>query len=239
MNLNKISDIDWKLLKDKYPNNMEEIKEKINNNYPVQYLIGNVEFYNSIIEVNENVLIPRFETEYLVEKVIKYLKKYPDNTLNILDIGTGSGCIIISLAKELNQNFTGIDISSKALDIARKNAFSNKVNITFQQLDILNNELRQNYDVIISNPPYVDKNEVIDPSIKYEPENAIYASDNGLEFYKRILKIIPNNPKLIAFEIGMTQGDYLKKISQKKFPDAIITIEKDLTGKNRYLFIKL
>lgn len=207
-------------------------------NYPVQYLIGNVEFCDSKIEVNENVLIPRFETEYLVEKITKRLEKYPKNTLNIIDIGTGSGCIIISLAKKIEQHFEAVDISYSALEIASKNAKNNKVNINFKQKDILKEDLEKNYDVIISNPPYVDKTEEVDPQTKYEPQNAIFAEKNGLEFYERIIEMICNKPKLIAFEIGMNQGDAISSLAKTKFPEANISIETDLTGRNRYIIIE-
>lgn len=233
-----ITELDWKLLKKMYPDNLEDIVKKINNNYPVQYLIGNVEFLDSIIEVNENVLIPRFETEYLVEKILKKLEKYPMKTLKIIDIGTGSGCIAISLAKKVNQEITAVDISKLALKTAKKNAENNMVNIKFKCLDILNEELKEDYDIVISNPPYVDFNENVDYSTRYEPQNAIFANKNGLEFYERILNIIKNEPKLIAFEIGMTQGEIIANMARNKFPNAQITIETDLTGRNRYVFIE-
>ncbi len=235
---NNITDIDWKILKKLYANNLTEITKKLENNYPVQYLIGNVEFCDCTLEVNENVLIPRFETEFLVEKIISKIKNYPQNTLKILDIGTGSGCIIISIAKKIFQKYYALDISSKALEVAQKNADLNNVKINFFEKNILNEELDRDYDIIVSNPPYVGYNENVDLSTKYEPQNAIFAEKKGLIFYDRILKIISNKPKLIAFEIGMNQGKAIKELAKKKFPSANIKIEKDLTGKNRYLFIE-
>lgn len=233
-----ITDNDWKILKHKYPNNMAEIEEKIKNNYPVQYLIGNVDFCYTNLKVTEDVLIPRFETEYLVEQTIKKLEKYPSNTLNILDIGTGSGCIIINLAKKLNQKFTGIDISKKALEIAEYNAKQNNVKINFKQVDILKEETLDNYDIIISNPPYVSHDEEVGIETKYEPQNAIFANNNGLEFYEHIIKIIKNKPKLIAFEIGCTQGTKIKEIIKNKFPEAQVTLKKDLCDRYRYIFVE-
>ncbi len=231
-----LTENDLKLLKEKYPHNYQEQIEKVKNNYPVQYLIGNVEFLNTTILVNENVLIPRFETEYLVEKVIQKLKKY--NNLTILDIGTGSGCIAISLAKNLPFKITALDINHKALDIAKKNAELNKVNITYNQQDILSVSKLDDYDVYISNPPYIAYTETIDETVKYEPKIALYAEENGLEFYHHILDIIANKPQLIAFEIGETQGLQIKQMAQVKFPEAKISIEQDLTGKDRYIFIE-
>ena len=127
---------DWELLKEKYPKTIEEILVKIKSGYPVQYLIGNVYFYNSIINVSENVLIPRPETEYLVEKTIDYAKQKFNHKINIIDLGTGSGCIAIALKKELDSEVSAIDISKDALDLAKLNALENNVDINFYESDI-------------------------------------------------------------------------------------------------------
>lgn len=238
MKSSKITDLDYKLLKELYPNNLEEVLEKIEQDYPVQYLIGNVDFYDSTILVNENVLIPRFETEYLVEKTIKKLRKYPDNSLKIIDIGCGSGCIIINIAKNLKQHYTALDISENALTVAKQNAKLNEVNINFIKKDILSESLSENYDVIISNPPYVTIKEEVGASTKFEPQIALFALDNGILFYKRILGLIQNEPKLIAFEIGATQGEEICHLAQSKFPSYNISLEKDLNGRDRYIFIE-
>lgn len=228
---------DIKLLKEIYKEDYETYIEKVKNGYPVQYLIGNVPFLNTNILVNENVLIPRFETEYLVEKILNKVKHYQNEFLKLIDIGTGSGCIAISMAKNTNFKCIGIDNSEVALEVAIKNNLENKTNVTFMKKDILKEDL-DIYDIYISNPPYIDYNEIVDPSTKYEPQNALYARDNGLIFYKTILEKIKNQPKLIAFEIGETQGEDIKKIAKDKFPKAIITIEKDLCQKDRYIFIE-
>ncbi len=233
-----ITKIDWEILIKKYPGSLKEIEKKIRNHYPVQYLIGNVEFCDTKLEVSEDVLIPRFETEYLVEKVWNKIKKYPENSLNILDIGTGSGCICINLAKKLSQSFFALDISEKALEVAKKNAKYNKVNINFFQMDILKEKIKKNYDIIISNPPYVSENEEVDPATKYEPQYAIFAKKDGLEFYEKILEHIPNIPKLIAFEIGYNQRIDVINLAKNRFPTAKIICEKDLSGKDRYIFIE-
>lgn len=231
-----LTEIDIELLQKKYPHNYQKKIELVKNNYPVQYLIGDVDFLNTKILVNENVLIPRFETEYLVEKVINRLKKF--NNLKILDICTGSGCIAIALAKNLSCQISALDISKKALKVAKKNAKLNNVNINFYQQDILKTKNIDQFDVYISNPPYVVKGSVIDETIKYEPEIALYAKDNGLEFYEKIIALISNKPRLIAFEIGDNQETSIASFINQKFPDAKISIEKDLIGKNRYIFIE-
>lgn len=213
--------------------------KKLKEGKPVQYIVGNVDFYDINLLVNENVLIPRFETETLVEKTINYSKML-SNPLDILDIGTGSGAIAITLAKHLNGQITATDISEKALELAKKNAQKNNAQITFKKSDILNNVQGQ-FDIVISNPPYIAKNEQIEPLVKNnEPHIALYAEDNGLYFYKEILKNIKPHLKeknLIAFEIGMTQSKPITNIAKTYFPNAQVITEKDLTGKDRYIFI--
>lgn len=209
-----------------------------------QYIIGNVDFYGNIIEVNPDVLIPRFETELLVEKTIHYIhdifSKESLPNLKILDIGTGSGCISITLKKELGSYVTGIDISNEALDVAKKNALNNDVKINFVQSDIFSN-IKDKFDVIISNPPYISLDEDIDEMVvNNEPHIALYAEDNGLYFYKIILEESSNylNRKfLIAFEIGYEQGEAIKNLGKKYFRDVTIKVEKDYSGKDRFVFI--
>ena len=136
---------DWKLLKAKYKN-LNKVVKKLNKNYPVQYLIGNVNFYGYNINVNKHVLIPRFETETLVEKTIEYIKQMKLENSSLIDLGTGSGCMSIVLKKELETlNITGLDISNKALKIARKNAKNNKADINFIKENIFKFKPVTNY----------------------------------------------------------------------------------------------
>lgn len=220
---------------------MRPIIRKIKRNYPVQYLIGNVDFYGYEILVKKGVLIPRFETEGLVEKTIEYIKKYDLENASVLDIGTGSACIPIVLKKEIpGLNITSIDKSRKALKIANKNIKRNKVDINLIKHNIFKYKPINKYDVIISNPPYIATNEKIDEACKYEPKMSLYAKNNGLEFYEYIIKNSKKYLKeknILAFEIGYTQGNYLKKYAKEHFPKAIIKVEKDLSEKDRYLFI--
>ncbi len=233
-----LTEKDIELLKEKYRNNYIEQIEKVKKGYPVQYLIGNVDFLNTNIVVNEQVLIPRFETEYLVEKILKKVEKYKQNPLSCLDICTGSGCIAIAMAKNTNFKIKGIDISKDALKVAKENQKRNEVKIEWEQKDILKNETIADYEIIIANPPYIDKEEEVDPVTKYEPQIALFAEEKGLLFYKKILKQIKNTPKLIAFEIGEKQKDTITEFAKSAFPNAKITIEQDLCGKDRYLFIE-
>ena len=235
-----ITDTDWKILKEKYPQNINEILKKLESHYPVQYLIGNVEFLNTIINVDERVLIPRFETELLVEKTIKRIKALNIQNPRIIDLGTGSGCIAISLKKNLPCFVTAIDISEQAIELAKENALKNQVEIEYKIENMINTNL-EGYDVIISNPPYVKETESVGEETKYEPQNALFAKNNGLYFYEEILKNISKlstMPKLVVFEIGMSEGEDIKNLALKYLSTKKILIEKDLTNRDRYIFIE-
>ena len=235
-----ITNTDWQLLKEKYRDNIEEVLDKLEAHYPVQYLIGNVEFLNTIIHVDERVLIPRFETELLVEKTTQKLKKMKLENPNILELGTGSGCISIALKKNIDCKVSAVDISEDAIEVARENATLNKVSIDFKVQDMLNFNY-EGYDLIISNPPYVSETEPVGKETQYEPQNALFAQEKGLFFYQEIMRKISElstKPKLIAFEIGMTQGSELLEFSKKYLSTMTPSIEKDLTGRDRYLFIE-
>lgn len=225
------------LSSDKLDSGIELLKKGIS----PQYIVGNVCFYGNIINVNSNVLIPRFETELLVEKTIKHIKEiFNNNKINILDIGTGSGCISITLKKEIDCNVVGVDISNDALEVASENAVSNNVEIDFINSDVFSN-VKKRFDVIISNPPYIRHDEEIEEIVKNnEPHLALYASDNGLYFYDKILRECSNylNDKfLIAFEIGYEQGEDIKALAYKYLDNINVSIEKDYSGRDRFVFI--
>ncbi|MEZ0182864.1 peptide chain release factor N(5)-glutamine methyltransferase [Flavobacterium oncorhynchi] len=175
---------------------LEELKKEV----PIQYLLGKTHFYGLEFEVNENVLIPRPETEELVEWVINENKAIDKKKkIKILDIGTGSGCIAISLAKNLpNAEVYAIDVSKKALETAKRNAISNKVEIIFMLKNVLELEiLKSNYDIIVSNPPYVrnlEKEEIKKNVMDYEPHLALFVEDNdALIFYRKIADLAKKN----------------------------------------------
>lgn len=227
-----------KYLKDK---DIDTAIKELENGIPIQYIVGNVNFYGNTINVNSNVLIPRFETELLVDKTIKYIKTNFKNHVDILDIATGSGCIAITLKKEIYSTVDASDISEEALKVAQENALNNKVDINFINSDMLTN-ITKKYDIIISNPPYLTKEDDIMDIVKNnEPEIALYAKDNGLYYYDVILKNIKNNLKdryLIAFEIGYTQGEAIKNIALKYLDNINVKIEKDYSNKDRFVFIE-
>lgn len=223
---------------------LAQLKQEV----PIQYLLGKTNFYGLDFEVNENVLIPRPETEELVEWIIK------ENTINdqskkikILDIGTGSGCIAISLAKNLpNAEVYGFDVSKKAIETAKKNAINNKVDVTFMIQDILELEqLKYNFDIIVSNPPYVrnlEKEEIKKNVLEYEPHLALFVDDNdALIFYRKIAELAKNNfveNGQLYFEINQYLGketiDLLENMDFKN-----IELRKDIYDNDRMISCKV
>lgn len=232
---------DLEYLKKYYKGNIDEGIKKLEDGEPVQYIVGDIDFYGYNFLVNKNVLIPRFETEELVNRTIKYTSEYLDkNNLDIIDLGTGSGCIAITLNKELHCNVDAVDISVDALEVARQNNSKNEANVNFIEGDMLEN-ISKKYDVIISNPPYIAYDEKIDDIVKNnEPHLALYASNKGLYFYDKILdkaRKCVKEKSLIAFEIGYTQGNDIIDLCYKYFPRGKAWIEKDLQEKDRFVFI--
>lgn len=222
--------------------NLEEAIKRLEAGEPVQYIVGDVDFYGNIIKVNKNVLIPRRETEELVEKTIEYIKKlFPNQNISMLDIGTGSGCIPITLKKHFpNSNISAVDISEDALKVAVDNSLSNNVNINFIQSNLFEN-VSGKYHCIISNPPYIKEDEEIMDIVKNnEPHLALYAPNEGLYFYEEILKEANKyleDKFIIAFEIGETQGEEILAIAGKYFPTSKLLLEKDLQHLDRFVFI--
>lgn len=210
-------------------------------NIPVQYIIGYTYFYNLKIKVNKNVLIPRFETELLVEEVIKRVSL--EDKIDILDIGTGSGCIALALKANLpNTNILAIDISQEALNVAQENAKINQIDVQFLQSDIFSNIPNfQKFDIIVSNPPYIGINDEVDSIvINNEPHLALFAKEDGLYFYQQILQQAPNylKPKsMLAFEIGYNQKEALEALINKYFPNSQYEFVKDFNHIDRIVFI--
>ena len=233
-----MSDIEY--LKKYYDGNLDDALKLLGSGIPVQYIVGNVDFYGYNFLVNNNVLIPRFETEELVDRTIKYVQKYFDSSVRIVDLGCGSGCISVTLSKELGITVDAVDISSDALEVARENCVKNNASVNFYLGNMLE-PLHDKYDIIISNPPYISYDEEIDEIVRNnEPSLALYADNDGLCFYEEILKNCKNylNDKfLIAFEIGCTQGDRIKEMALKYLGDVSVSVEKDLSCRDRFVFI--
>ena len=228
-------------LKKYYKGNITDAIKRLEEGEPVQYIVGNVDFYGYELNVNKNVLIPRRETEELVEEVIKRSKNFDSPV--IIDVGTGSGAIAIALSKELNCHVYASDISSDALGVAKENAEKTNSNITLYQGNMLEPYIKNDIkvDIIVSNPPYIKENEEIEDVVKNnEPSIALYAKNNGLEYYESIFKNaskILKDKYLIALEIGQTQGEDVKKIALTYLNNVKVEIKKDLSLKNRMVFV--
>ena len=231
---------DLEYLKKYYKGDIAVAIQKLKEGIPVQYIVGEVDFYGNIFKVNNNVLIPRFETEQLIEKTLEFARNKFNKKIDIIDLGTGSGCIAITLKKLIDCNMDAVDISSDALKVASYNAKSNNVDINFINGDMLNG-ITKKYDIIISNPPYMGyEDEIMDIVKNNEPHLALYTSEDGLHFYKEILKKAKDNLKddfIIAFEIGQSQGEKIKEIAINYFDNVDIVIKKDLNNLDRFVFI--
>jgi len=225
-------------------NQREKLREWVKrrkNREPIQYITGKAGFYNLILEVTQDVLIPRPESERLVEILIETISKKAN--ISILDIGTGSGCLALALGKEIPKaNITGIDKSSKAIKIAKLNAKKLKIdNVKFLQLDLFEDSIMEKYDILISNPPYIPKNEIesLMPDVKdFEPLSALTDSADGLTFYHKISEIssiLVNSHGWLFLEVGL--GEHPNKamnlFANEKFKN--IELIQDYNGDDRVL----
>jgi release factor glutamine methyltransferase len=223
---------------------LQKALSDLKKNIPIQYIIGETEFYGLPFKVNKNVLIPRPETEELVSWIIEnYKLQIPNSKLSLLDIGTGSGCIAISLAKELGYaKVSAIDISSEALKTAQQNAQLNQVMVAFLEADVLTiTELPQKFDIIVSNPPYVrelEKEQMHQNVLANEPHLALFVEDNNaLLFYDKIADLAKNyltKNGLLYFEINQYLGkEAVELLKQKGFQH--IELKKDAFGVDRMI----
>lgn len=223
---------------------VETFKKMINarlNNYPLQYIVGNVNFYGYDFIVRQNVLIPRFETEQLVYYVSKFIKDNYTGKIDIIDVGCGSGIIGITLSKIIkNCNVTCVDISDYALDLTKDNSIKLGVDINIIKSDMLDN-VNETFDVIVSNPPYIAEDEKIEDIVKNnEPHIALYGGSDGLLFYKKILSTAKEHLKdnfLIAFEIGENQASAISDLANDYLDNINIDIYKDLSNRDRIVLI--
>lgn len=234
---NQEKNIDY--LKKYYVGNLEDAIKRLNAGEPVQYIVGNVNFYGYELKVNKNVLIPRRETEELVEEVIKRSSNFKNP--RIIDVGTGTGAIAISISKELNTHVYASDISEDALNVARENTSNLSADVTLLQGDMLEPYKNMRINIIVSNPPYIKEDEIIEDIVyNNEPHIALFAKNNGLEYYENILKNakdILDDKFLIAFEIGKTQGEEVRKLALEYLKNVRVEIKKDLSLKDRMVFV--
>jgi release factor glutamine methyltransferase len=210
---------------------------------PVQYIIGSEEFYGRTFMVNEEVLIPRPETEELVYETLKRIEK---RELKVVDIGTGSGAIAISLKLEQpSLSLYASDIAEESLNVARENARQLGAEIEFVQGDLLQPFRGQKFDVVISNPPYIPISDIETMSevvTEHEPHRALFAGEDGLDFYRRFMNELPEviAPRaLVGFEIGAGQGEAVADLFKKAFETVKVEIINDINGKDRMVFAEI
>ncbi|MFA7422962.1 MAG: peptide chain release factor N(5)-glutamine methyltransferase [Acholeplasmataceae bacterium] len=237
--LNLKSEVD-----EKFKNHFEEqLTKYLKHDIPVQHLIGHAYFYGHAFLVNEHVLIPRSETEQLVEEVLYLYDQYFEHEkVRVLDLGTGSGCIGLTLSlEEKNMDVSVSDISVKALEVAKNNSEKLNADVSIIHSDLFEN-IKGTFDIIVSNPPYIPDEEALDNIVKKEPDVALFGGSLGVDFYEKILKQIKpflKEKALIAFEHGYMQNDVIRAFVNKHLPNAIVIQKKDLQQKDRFTFVGL
>ena len=219
---------------------VEEIYKKLAAHIPAQYIIGHSDFFGMQLKVDERVLIPRPETEELVELI---LTENPEKNLKVLDIGTGSGAIALALAKNRpDWSVTAADISQEALDLSLENAKAQNLNLSFIKSDCFS-EISSKYDIIVSNPPYISRADEVEVGLNVlhsEPHLALFADEDGLAIYRRIgedSKDYLNDGGKIYLEIGYKQGQSVPNLFRKNFPEKRVRTLKDQFGQDRMVVI--
>lgn len=219
----------------------EKIDFRIKDRTPIQYIIGESWFMGEFYKVTPDVLIPRDETEILVRKAIEIIKE--NSFEDVLDIGTGSGCIACTIAKNTKATVLGVDISSDALRVALDNVTKLGINnrAIFRKSDLFE-KIRdgETFDMIISNPPYIPYGTELSQEVQHEPALALFAEENGTEFYRKIIEQAPqylNEDGYLMFELGINEANNVKKLMGKNFKN--INIEKDLSNIERIIYGQL
>lgn len=228
-----------------------ELEARFNEGYqrlltgePLQHILGYEMFYGHKFTVNEDVLIPRPETEVLVANILADYDEYFGGKVTCCDIGTGSGAIAITLKKEENNlEMYASDISEKAVEVAKMNAKNLDADVTFLVGDMCEPLIEKGIkvDILVSNPPYIPQDEEMEHSVKdFEPHVALFGGNDGLKFYRIIFeraKLLLKERSMMAFEMGYNQKENLTALAKEYYPDSRIEVLKDLSGKNRMLFI--
>ncbi|MCX7661654.1 MAG: peptide chain release factor N(5)-glutamine methyltransferase [Candidatus Omnitrophica bacterium] len=212
---------------------------------PLPYILGKTEFFGMEFKINPSAFIPRPETEILIEETIQIIKEQNLERPKILDIGTGSGCIAISLAKFFSQaEILALDISGSSLSLAKENARLNKVKIKFLKSDLFEGlKNTEKFDIIVSNPPYIPRNRLseLHPELRFEPRISLDGGKDGLYFYRRIFRDSPRYIKdngFLILEIGIDQIPKIKKIIKKQKRLSLVRITKDYHGLDRVITLK-
>ena len=219
----------------------KKVEIRVKERVPIQHIIGEAWFMGEFFKVSPDVLIPRDETEILVTRAIELIKE--NGFEDVLDIGTGSGCIACTIAKNTNATVLGVDISSDALRIALDNVTKLGINnrAIFRKSDLFD-KVREGevFDLIVSNPPYIPIGTELSPEVMQEPSLALFAEENGLAIYRKIIEKAPEyliEGGYLMFELGIGESDAVKNMMEKDFEDIIV--EKDLAGIDRVIWGKL
>lgn len=218
-----------------------KVKERINTGLPIQYIIGEAWFMGEYFTVTRDVLIPRDETEILVKKAIDIIKT--NSLKSVLDIGTGSGCIACTIAKQTEATVLGIDISSDALRVALNNVTKLGINnrAVFRKSNLFEKiHDDEKFDLIISNPPYIPYGTKLQEEVMHEPPIALFADENGLAIYRKIIENAPeylNKDGYLLFELGINESNEVKAMMERDFKE--IEIYKDLAGIDRVIIGQL
>lgn len=231
-------------ISDTFAQNYFDNVSRLLNDEPLGHVLGYEWFYGLKLFVSSDVLIPRSETEELAGYVSADIFDYFDESIDIVDVATGSGALACALKSDHPKaNVVATDISEQALAIATKNASNNKLDITFYQGDMANPLIDKNllFDVVVCNPPYIKKSEEIEASvIDFEPHVALFGGEDGLDLYRKILDQLPmilKSKALVAFEIGFDQKETLLLEINKRFKDVLVECKKDINQKDRMIFI--
>ena len=234
--MNNLSDLDINTLKEHNILITNELLTKLNDGYPLQYVVGDAIFYGYKYFVNENVLIPRFETEQLIEQVLN--KNLKIN--RVLDLCSGSGVIGLTLANLTNASVDMVEVSHEANEVCKRNIklhhLEDKINLIEQ--DLFKYQIADCYDLIISNPPYLTHQDKVSPNTRFEPDMALYSDEDPIKYYKYIIDQVAllNNYKLVAFEIGEEEADDIILYAKSKNINNI-SVKKDYNDKDRFIFI--
>lgn len=242
-NLDLYQDMDQPI-SDEFGDKYLENARRLLQDEPLGHVLGYEWFYGLKLIVNKDVLIPRSETEELVGNVSADIFDYFSETIDIVDIATGSGALACALKSDFpNANVVATDISEKALDVAKHNASNNNLEITFFQGDMAKPLIEHNlkFDVVVCNPPYIKKDEQIENSVRdYEPHVALFGGEDGLDLYRNVLDQLPailKEKAIVAFEIGYDQKDAIQDEIGKRFKDVNVVCKKDINRKDRMIFI--
>lgn len=227
-----------KLLK-KQEQEFKKLAEKRKTGTPAAYLLGYKYFYGLKFKVNKDVLVPRPETEWIIDEALETISQSRKNNFSVLDVGTGSGCIAVTLAKLSKASVTATDISSRALKVAKRNALTNKVSVKFLQRDLLKN-LMPKFDLIIANLPYVPAKDYkkLFKNLQHEPKLALVDPEEDLALYKKLVEQLPtrlNRNGCVILEVDPLYAKKICTLLQKKFPGKKPKIIKDIHGLARFV----